>query len=597
MKRLILFNLFIFMLVSDLAIGQYDDYLGAGHADGITVTSSSDFGEATSEKTITGDGMDADLMETSRFLSQATFGANRALIEEVTEMSFDSWIDAQIAETPTFTTPMLESIWDEIFNAYVAAGEDPDDIFGPYSVHWNYTWWQVNMTNNDLLRQRVAFALSEILVVSINSDLRDRAEALTYYYDLLIDGAFGNYLDLLQNVTLSVPMGYYLSHLNNPKAIPEENIHPDENYAREIMQLFSIGLYELNPDGTQVLDGNGDPIPTYDNDDIKELAKVFTGLGPGAVAEWVDWTNDPYFGLGFWGAEATVPMIMYQDWHEPGTKELIGGVTIPAGQNGMDDIEQTVEHLFNHNNVGPFLSKHLIKRLIKSNPTPAYVARISNVFDNNGNGVRGDLAAVVKAILLDPEARDCSWVLEEENSKLREPLVRYLHLSRALPTDSPLNRYWNNTFNFLDATKQGPLASPTVFNFFPPNHQPVGDIADEGLVGPEYKLHNTSTSVGWINSVNNWVVWDGLMYSWEDEDVLGETSVSLNTFDLEELAEEPEMLINELDILFTHGQLTDDMRTIIRDSLIPFEWGDYNYDRARMALYLLLISADYNVGK
>ncbi len=595
MRRIL--SLTFLLCIGISAFAQYDDYIGAGHSDGITVTSSSDTGDATADKTIDGSGMDADLMEASRFLSQATFGANRQLIEDVNEIGFSTWIDNQFNEPATYMTPLFESIWNEIYDAYVNGGVPPDEIDGPWTNHWYYTWWQLNMTNDDLLRQRVAMALSEILVISINSDLRNRFDALGYYYDLLIEGAFGNYEDLLLDVTLSAPMGYYLSHLNNPKEIPEENIHPDENYAREIMQLFSIGLYELNNDGTQVLDGNGDPIPTYNNDDIKELAQVFTGLGPGDINDNVDWTTVPYFGLGFWGTDPTVPMIMYEEWHDTSDKELIGGLTLPAGQAGMTDITQAVSHLFQHNNVGPFLSKHLIKRLIKSNPTPAYVDRIASVFNDNGNGVRGDLQEVVKAILLDPEARDCAWVLDEESSKLREPIVRYLHLARSIPTDSPLNRYWNNGFDFLNATKQQILTSPTVFNFFPPEHQPVGEIADAGLVAPEFKLHNTATSVGFINRVNSWVVWDGLMYSWEDDDIIGETGVELNTLDLEVLAEEPEELINELDILLTHGQLTDAMRTIIRDAMTPFEWGNYNYDRTRMALYLLMISPDYNISK
>ena len=590
-----LFTIILFGLGLSNVHAQYDDYLGAGHADNITVTSSSDFDESTAMKTISGDGLDAPLMETSRFLSQATFGANRALIEEVTAKGFSTWIDEQMALPPTVITPLMESIWQEAFDARVDAGEDPDEIFGPYALHYNYAWWQLNMTNNDLLRQRVAMAMSEILVISINSDLRDRPEAMTSYYDILINNAFGNYEDILHDVSLTTTMGYYLSHLNNPKEIIAENIHPDENYAREIMQLFSIGLYELNNDGSHQLDGGGNSIPTYDNDDIKELAQVFTGLGPGAVAEWVDWTNDPYFGLSFWGAESTVPMVMYPEWHDTSDKELIGGVTLPAGQDGMTDIEHAITHLFNHNNVGPFMARHFIQRLIKSNPTPGYIDRMATVFNNNGQGVRGDMGSFIKAILMDPEARDCASMMTPENGQLREPLVRYLQVCRSLPTDSPLGRYWNNGYDYLEATGQQILASPTVFNFFPPNFQPVGDIANADLVAPEFKLHNTATSVGYMNRVNNWVFWDGLIYSWEGN--FGDETITLNTLDLEGQADNPETVLNELDILFTHGQLTDDTRTVIRDSMDPLIWGDYEHDRVRLALYLLLVSPDYNIRK
>ncbi len=594
MKKLILTTILFGYTVLSVS-GQYIDYLGAGHADNIMVTSSSDFGESTASKTITGAGLDAPLMETSRFLSHATFGANRALIEEVTEKGFSTWIDEQMAVTPTVISPMLENIWQEVFDARVAGGQDPEEIFGPWAVHYNYAWWQLNMTNNDLLRQRVAMALSELLVVSINSDLRNRPEAMANYYDILINKAFDNYLDILKEVSLTPTMGYYLSHLNNPKEILEENIHPDENYAREIMQLFSIGLYELNNDGSHKLDGAGNSIPTYDNDDIKELAQVFTGLGPGAVAEWVEWTDTPFFGLNFWGTEARVPMIMYSEWHDTSPKELIGGVTLPAGQDGMTDINQAIEHLFNHANVGPFIARHFIQRLITSNPTPAYIDRVASVFNDNGQGVRGDMTAFIKALLLDPEARNCASMSADENGQLREPLVRYLQVCRALPTDSPLGRYWNNGFDYLDATGQQILSSPTVFNFFPPDYQPVGGIADANLVAPEFKLHNTATSVGFMNRVNNWVLWDGLMYSWEGD--YGDVTIELNTLDLEDEADTPERVLNELDILFTHGQLTDETRTIIRDSMDPLIWGEYQRDRVRLALYLLLVSPDYNIRK
>ena len=434
-------------------------------------------------------------------------------------------------------------------------------------------------------------ALSEILVISINSDLDGFGEALASYYDLLMVHAFGNYKDLLKDVALHVSMGYYLSHLNNPKSIPAENIHPDENFAREIMQLFTIGLYMLNQNGTRQTDGQGNFIPTYDNNDIKELAKVFTGLGPGAINENVDWTNEPYFGLGIWGTDMTVPMIMYPEWHEPGPKTLLGQYTIPGGQSGMDDICDAVDFLFNHQNVAPFISYRLIQRLIKSNPSPGYVSRIASVFNNNGSGERGDLKAVVRAILLDPEARECSWQQQPDHGKLREPILRYTHAAKALPLDSPLGRYWNNGFSFLDATKQHPLAAPTVFNFFLPDHQPNGPIANNNLFAPEFKIHDSRTSVGFINQVNQWAVWNSLWWSWEEND----PNVEYDLSSLVPMAEDPEVLINHLDILFTNGQLSDESRTSIRTALQGLIWGDYQYDRARLGLYLILISPDYAV--
>ena len=191
-------------------------------------------------------------------------------------------------------------------------------------------------------------------------------------------------------------------------------------------------MYELNQDGSRKLDSDGNIIPTYDNDDIKELAQVFTGLGPGDINMYVDWTDQPYFGLGIWGADRGVPMIMYDDYHDNSPKELIGGVTLPAGQDGMTDIEQAVNHLFNHPNVGPFVCKQLIQRLIKSNPTPQYVERVANVFNDNGSGVRGDMLAVTKAILLDPEARSCGAISSDASSRLKEPVIKYTQMARGL---------------------------------------------------------------------------------------------------------------------------------------------------------------------
>jgi uncharacterized protein (DUF1800 family) len=573
----------------------YDDYIGAGHSEGIVVTTSNNYLDATGIKTLDGSGMDTPKFRASRFLAQATLGADIELVNQVIEIGPEAWIDQQFQLPPSYLTPVMESIWQERLQMRIDNGEDPSEVFGPWAVDFNYAWWQTNMTNNDLLRHRVALALSEVLVVSIFSDLRDNAYSLTDYYDMLLEHAFGNYEDLMKDVTLHVSMGYYLSHLNNPKANPEENQRPDENYAREIMQLFSIGLNELNLDGTKKLDGSGNPIPTYDNNDIKEFAKVFTGLGPGAINMYVDWTTEPYFGLGFWGTDATVPMAMYEDFHEPGEKHLLNGYTIPAGQTGMEDIDDAINHLFNHPNVGPFIAYRLIQRLVKSNPSPAYVQRVASAFNGTNGASRGDMKNLIKAILLDPEARDDAYVVDEESSKLREPILRYTHLCRAIPLDSPLGRFWNNGFDALETLKQHPMASPTVFNFFLPDHSPVGEISDSGLVGPEFKLHNTSTSINYINQVNNWLIWWAVMYSWEGD--YGDMPVFADLSQYEAMTESPDVFINEMDILFTHGQLTDETRQNIRQAMEGITWGDYREDRAKLGLYLLLISPDFNIMK
>lgn len=573
---------------------NYFDYLGTGHTDGITVTSSSNQSNATAFKTIDGSGMDNDKMEAARFLAQSTLGFDMAMIEDLAGTDFEDWIDLQIDLPPSNLTSILDDVWTEVYDLQVSYGDDPDDIFGPYKLHYNYSWWTMNMTKEDILRQRIAYALSQIMVVSNNSNLRDRAEAMTSFYDVLIDNAFGNFEDLLLDVSLHPAMGHYLSHLNNPKADPANNIHPDENYAREIMQLFSIGLYELNIDGSFSVDGSGDEIPTYDNDDIKEFAKVFTGLGPGDINENVTWTNEPYFGLGLWGSDLTVPMLMYDDFHETGQKELLNGFTIPSGQNGMTDIEQTVNHLFNHDNVGPFLATRLIQRLITSNPTPGYISRVAETFNNNGNGVRGDMEAVIKAILLDEEARGGAAMMSDTHGRLREPLVRAMNIAKSLPHDSPLGRYWHNGYSMTNRLKQYPGDAPSVFNFYNPDHAPNGPISNENLVAPEFKLHNTSTSIQYVNKVNQWVVNENLWWSWHGN--YDDETVTIDTEDIQQLANNVEELLNYFDILYCYGQLTDDTRETIKENAVQFSVNDL-YNRNRITMYLLLLSPDFVIMK
>lgn len=613
-------HLFTFLIaiisISLVSAQEYDDYIGAGHSAGITVTSSSDEVGSEAIKTIDGAGMNSRLFETGRFLSQATMGADLNLINTVKEMDYGVWIDQQIAEPVTYLQSEVEDIWAEYLDTLEARGyQDPEDAFGPAMSELTSAWWHNNMVADDLLRQKVAFALSEQLVISSNSDLAGEAVGMANYYDKLLDGAFGNYKDLLKDVTLHVSMGYYLSHLNNPKAIPDENVHPDENYAREVMQLFSIGLYELNNDGSHQLDMDGNSIPTYDNIDIKELAKIFTGLGGGAINENVWWTDEPYFGLGIYGIDFTVPMIMFEDFHETAQKVILKNDTIPADQLGMDDLDQTIDILFDHQNVPPFVSYRLIQRLVKSNPTPAYVERVANVFIDNGNGERGDMAAVTKAILLDEEARDGAYMFDQHSSRLREPLVRHMQVTKGLEVvEEPGGRYWHN-FDYGNSLKQQILNSPTVFNFFLPNHQPVGEIAASGMVSPEFKIHDTSSSINYFNAAYRWtrdwgelissgryfynpdlVNGDGSIGGW-DMYGFGETYIDYDAYT--DLADTPELLINELDKVLTHGQLSDEVRQSLRDNLPSISWDGYEYgwerERVRTAIYLITVSPDFAV--
>lgn len=612
--------LFTFLIaissISIVTAQDYTDYIGAGHSEGIIVISSSEEVGSEAFKTIDGAGMNSRLFETGRFLSQATMGADLDLINIVKNMDYGVWIDQQITEPVTYLQSEVEDIWEEYLDTLESRGyEDPQDAFGPAMPELTSAWWHNNMVASDLIRQKVAFALSEMFVISSNSDLGGEAIAMAHYYDKLLDGAFGNYKDILSEISLHAAMGYYLSHFNNPKAVPEENLHPDENYAREIMQLFSIGLYELNNDGTHQLDNDGNSIPTYDNADIKEMAKIFTGLGPGGINENVWWTDEPYFGLGIFGIDWTVPMAMYEDFHEPGIKVILKNDTIPANQLGLDDIDEAINVLFNHQNVPPFVSYRLIQRLVKSNPTPNYVERIANVFIDNGNGVRGDMAAIIKSILLDEEARNGEYMFEQHSSRLREPLVRHMQITKGLEiVEEPGGRYWHN-FDYDNSLKQQILFAPTVFNFFLPNHQPVGDIANSGLVSPEFKIHDTSSSINYFNAAYRWTRdWgelinsgryfynsdlvndDGSIGGW-DMYGFGETYIDYEAYT--DLADTPELLINELDKVLTHGQLSDEVRQSLRDNLPNISWDGYEYgwerERVRTAIYLITISPDFAV--
>lgn len=580
----------------------YTDYLGGGHHQGITTQASSNYQPAGRDNlahvtnTINGEGLDGPRQAAARFLSQASFGGSELDIERVLDMGFEGWIDYQLTvQSPS----MLETLIHITSEARAIFAQDPDnnpeDFYGPAWSHFQYSFWQNNILNEDLLRQRVAWALSQIMVISFRSDLEGRGEALATYYDILLTNALGNYEDLLYQVTLSPAMGFYLSHYNNPKENLEENIHPDENYAREVMQLFSIGLYELHNDGTHKKDSEGKDIPTYDNKDIREMARVFTGLGPGGIMDTTEWLTEPYFGLDQYWNDYTVPMAMYEEFHDTAEKHLVGGTTLPAGQSGMEDIRQAIHALSMHPNVGPFISRRLIQNMVKSNPTPGYIDRVASVFNNNGQGERGDLGAVVKAILLDPEARNCEWIRNENQGKLREPLQRYLHLVRSMDLLNINGKYWNIGYDFAEATGQIPLASNSVFNFFLPDYQPQS-FKEAGLYGPEYQIHNSKTSLGIINQYIQWSRRWNLLYSWDNVE-----QTYLDYIACEPIAKDPEVLLNKFDILFTHGQMSDENRKIIREAMERMRPGNLGADfleyRVATAVLLTLINPDFAILK
>jgi len=590
------------MYFATIALSQ--NYIGAGNDVNIAVTSSDQHQDvnwpksASATNTINGEGLDSKTMEASRFLTQATLGFENYHIDEILNSGIEGWIDNQMQLTQTKLLPKTEEVYQIRLDSMALQNEFPDESeFRPRWWMFNYAWWDQMMRNEDLLRHRVAVALSEIFVISRKSELQNFGDGLADYYDMLAGHAFGNYKNLLKDVTLHPCMGEYLSHLNNPKSDPANNVHPDENYAREIMQLFSIGLYELNTDGSLKLN-NGEFIPTYGQNNIREFAKIFTGL---SVADWVTnpYGNDNiYFGKSLWTSNVTIPMIMYENQHESGSKTLLKGRIVPAGQTGMQDIEDAIDNLFMHPNVGPFIGYRLIQRLVKSNPTPEYIARVSAVFNNNGNGVRGDLGATVKAILMDAEARACTPQNSVSSSKLKEPLMRYTHFARVADKYNPNNYLWNVNYNFANNVSQDLFNSPSVFNFYLPDHSPNGEIAAADLVAPEFNIHNTITAPGYVNEVYRWTVsWGQLMGTWEG-DWMNETRVYWDLANMMNLAKDPETFINELDKMFTHGSLSAHTRGEIKNALtqiVPATWYDYLEERVRLGVYLFLISPDYAI--
>jgi uncharacterized protein (DUF1800 family) len=425
----------------------------------------------------------------------------------------------------------------------------------------------------------VALALSEIFVVS---DAMDTVGAnpigLASYYDMLLRNSFGNYRQLLEDVTKHPIMGTYLSHLRNAKSDPSSGRFPDENYAREIMQLFSIGLFELKSDGSYLLSGSGQPIPTYDNDDITELAKIMTGLSFDGV------DSDFYLGQENW----TAPMRMYESFHEPGAKILLRGKYVPPGQTGMKDLDDALDNLFTHPNVGPFFSRRLIQRLVTSNPSPEYLERVSAVFANDGSGVRGNLAAVLRAILLDPEARTTPVGSGIARGRLQESFLRRVHLARVFDASNLASSYPISDGGAPVDFGQRPLSSPTVFNFFLPDHRPAGPIGDAGLVGPEFQILTTVTAISSSNELRDEA------YDTLNSDADPALEVRLDLHDEIAVATDVRALLDRLDLVLMYGNMSEPMRDVLIGtlSLLPDPEA-----RTRMAVHLIAISPEYNVVK
>lgn len=426
-----------------------------------------------------------------RFLRQTTFGPTAAELAELQKLGYERWIDEQLSRSPSLQLPYMDSL------------PTPENNFEAQSNRIE-AWLKNAITGKDQLRQRVAFALSEIMVVSENSSLINFANGLASYYDLLSKSTFGNYRDLLEDVTLHPAMGIYLSILGNEKPNAALNIRPDENFARESMQLFSIGPVELNLDGSQRLDQNGLPIPSYNQQVIEGFAHVYTGW---TFAQSVNFHTPSY--------RFRLPMQAYAEYHDTNVKQLFPNVTLPANQSAEADLKGALDAIFEHPNVAPFISLRLIQRLVSANPSRDYIERVATVFNSDSMGVRGNLGAVIKAILLDPEARDDNQI--PANGKVVEPILRLTGVWRAYGAKSGDQRY---AFPRPERHfAQAPLRSPSVFNFFSPDYSPGGQLGDLGLVSPELQIANENTVV----TTNNFLATAIFLWTSETENLAPST--------------------------------------------------------------------------
>lgn len=522
----------------------------------------------------------------SAFLSRSTFGATEGEIQAlVTLGDYEPWFETQFVYDPS-----LHLSWAK---THAKGINDVSDLKNSPEDWYNYresltllqrdAWWDIVVNGQDQLRQRVAYALSEILVISRLGPLVGSADARMSYYDVLVGNAFGNFEDLLREVTYHPAMGGYLSYYNNHKA--NGNKHPDENYAREVMELFTIGLYELNLDGTQKLDGEK-PIQTYDQKDIEEMAKIFTGL------------TDEHGYIFSPGADSHLsriePMIAKEDRHDKTEKQILNQ-TIPAGGETKADINQALHLLFMHQNTGPFIARRLIQRLVTSNPTPGYIERVAMAFNDNGDGQRGDMKAVVKAILLDDEAFTGTQNQAQTFGKFREPLLFVSHLFRAFHAQNTENTlshegkalYQYNSFNFngTERTKQeGPLEALTVFNYYTPDDAPW-DLKKEGLFAPELELYGAQ---GIHEVVMGLIHKDSPIY--QSHNIAAELQVETEKAFL--ATDQYDELVSHLDIVLTGGRMSDATKSAITD--YAQQHTDLEDDKlVRHVIGLVMTSPDY----
>jgi uncharacterized protein (DUF1800 family) len=492
----------------------------------------------------------------ARLLNQTTFGPTTALIQHVQQEGVTAWLAEQFV-APQTVLPVIPTT----LPSYGGNAEDFNES----------EWWKTVLTGDDQLRQRVAFALSEMFVAS--SDV-DEGYEMQYYANLLATDAFGNWYTIMRDVTLSPAMGVYLNMFNSAK--PTGSLIANENFARENMQLFNLGLDLINQDGTLKLDANGNPIPTYTEAQVQAFARAFTGwtsANPnGSTPNTLSGMNNFYH-----------QMVAIESEHDENSKTLLNGTTLPAGQSAEDDLSGALTNVFEHHNLPPFVCKQLIQHLVKSNPSPDYVSRVAAVFINDGSGVRGDMKAVLTAIFTDPEARAGDTVQQASDGHLREPILYMTGVMRALGyvNVDPHDYYW-----YVSVSSGGlgerPFESPSVFNFFPASYVVPGT----NLPGPEFGLENTGSVVDRLTLANS-LVWNniaGFNVDLSTTSPLGRILSSQGSSGL----------VKALDNLFTCGMMGPNSTAAITEEIRSAP-EVYNEQKVRLAIYLVITSSKYLV--
>ncbi|WP_102794914.1 DUF1800 domain-containing protein [Bowmanella denitrificans] len=551
-------------------------------------------------------------IEAAQFLSRASFGVTAKDIEFILDKGKEAWLEQQLSAPLTSQVELLDSRVEAY--GYLAV---PPSMYYDSATNGEWArmvakqdvWWETVVWGPDQLRQRVVLALSQILVVSHQGGgMYARERGFANYSDILASQAFGSFEQLLLEVSLNPIMGIYLSAINNPKADPQRGIFPDENYAREILQLFSIGLEELNLDGSIKLDASGNSIATYDQNRVNEFARIFTGWSFSTNIEFAEGGEFAYWRTPISNVE---PMKAFAEYHDSGAKTLLQGEFIPAGQTPMQDMRSAIRNIMSHPNVAPFISKKLIQHLITSNPSPAYVARVASVFNDNGAGMKGDMKAVIKAIYLDEElALDAHKEQEYFGKRKESPLVIAgiwrSFKARGTPVKGP-NGVTIDTIQYLlnEPTEETFLYAPTVFNFYQTDYSPPGVFTQNNLYAPEFQVFGGAAAINQANLLANLIYRrhyadkqlylntgqaSGANIFWNNPPVK-----ALLNLDAElALADTPGALVDRINLLLTQGQISEQHSKLIAEHIKLL---NDPLERVYEAIYLIAISPEYAVQR